>query len=92
MFGIGFWSLHCRTHLTLPTLSILYQSPAHKHLPEMTDYSESYGGILHTVTDLTDRFELFLLGEGERKIEEKVYSGEPPRCPALSFLPPLTEA
>lgn len=31
-----------------------------------------------TETDQFDRFELFLLGEGEKKIEEKVYSGRVP--------------
>ena len=73
------------SHLSNPHGSISHQSPAHRHLPEMPDYSENYGER-HTMTDLTDRFELFLLGEGEKKIEEKVYSGEPPRCPTFSFL------
>ncbi|KAF4120495.1 hypothetical protein GMORB2_2933 [Geosmithia morbida] len=45
---------------------------------------------LPSFADLMSRFELFLLGEGEKKIEEKVYSGRiHPQtvaifCPALA--------
>lgn len=37
----------------------------------------------HPLPSLTapSSFELFLLSEGEKRIEENVYSGEPPRAP-----------
>lgn len=34
------------------------------------------GQLVATEANIIGRFELFLLGEGEKKIEEKVYSGE----------------